>query len=158
MTGISTTTPTALRAAFEPLILAISPSYAEYQGVTWNPVDGVDPAGSDLRSFRLLTEPRGIDPQGVYGGDGCESICDLRIRTAYGGLSDNEVGEIIQSDLHDLWGALHPTPGGSAGSVSGFISFGGGFIEIEPVDDDDYQETSDLVIDYVLEVHYKAAV
>jgi hypothetical protein len=139
------------------MIVGISPTYATLD-VPWNPVDDVDPSGSDVRSFRLLTEPRGIDPQGVYCADGVESIFDLRIRTAYGGMDDNDVTEIIQSDLHDLWGAMHPAPGGASASIAGFISFGGGFIEIEPVSDDEFQETTDLVIDYVLEVHYKAAI
>ena len=154
--GIATTTPGAIRAALELKILAITPSFAEFSNITWNPVRTVDPSGSDIRSFRLLTEPRGIDPQGVYGPDGVESVFDLRIRTAYGGLDDNQVTEIIQSDLHDLWGAFHPAPGGTASSIPGFISFGGGFLEVEPADD--FQESTDLIVDFVAEVHYKAAV
>lgn len=152
--GIPTTTQAAIREALVPIIEAIEPRYPEFQDVYWNSVDHADPSGTDLRAFRILTLPGVIDTDGIYGGDGLEMVCEMRIRVAYGGVNDNEAWDLITQDGLDLWVALHPSPAGAGQTIAGFISVDP--LEIEFVDTD--EDSSFLVVDFTTELHYKAAI
>lgn len=153
MGTLATTTPKALRAAFQLLIEAITPTSGDYSDEHWSAVEEDDPSGSDIRSFRLLTAIDETDPDGVHEAEGYETITALVIRTSYGGLRDNDLTDIISQDRKDLWTAFHPSPGGVASSIAGLISVG--MVTAEP--DGDPFEDNDLVVDFVTEIHYKAA-
>lgn len=152
--SLATTTPKALRAEFQTLIEAITPTSANYSDEHWNAVEDDDPSGLDIRSFRVLSGVDETDEAGVHGPDGYECFFELIIRTSYGGLRDNDLTDLISQDRKDLWSAFHPSPGGDASSINGLISVG--FIRAEP--NGDPFEDSDLVVDFVTEVHYKAAI
>ncbi len=152
--SLATTTPKALRAEFQTLIEAITPTSANYSDEHWNAVDDEDPSGMDIRSFRVLSGIDETDEVGVHGPDGYECFFELIIRTSYGGLRDNDLTDIISQDRKDLWAAFHPSPGGDASSINGLISVG--FIRAEP--NGDPFEDADLVVDFITEVHFKAAI
>lgn len=153
MSTLSTTTPKALRSAFQTLIEAITPTSGDYSGEHWNAVEDEDPSGMDIRSFRILTDIDETDIEGVHEGEGYETILPMIIRTSYGGLRDNDLTDIVSQDRKDLWAAFHSAPGGIASSVTGLISVG--FVSAE-LDGDPFGE-SDAVVDYLIEIHYKAA-
>jgi len=152
MGTLPTTTPKALRAAFKLLVEAITPTSEIYSDEHWNAVEDDDPTGSDIRSFRVLTGIDETDPDGVHDGSGYETIVPLIIRTSYGGVVDNDLTDIVSQDRKDLWTAFHPSPGGLGDNVSGLVSVG--LITAEPHGDP--FEESDLVVDFITEIHYKA--
>jgi hypothetical protein len=153
--GLPSTTQKTIREALVPIIRAIVPTFTEYSDYLWTDTQDIEPRGSDLRTFKVYTSPGTVDPDGVYGGDGLEMVCELRIRVAYGGLDDNPAWDLITADGIDLWTALHPSPGGLAQTIAGFISLD--LLEIEGVDIADDEDPTNLVIDFVSELHYKAA-
>lgn len=153
-----TTTAATIRGELVTLIEAITPTHTESRDIGWNWVDDVDPRGSDLRSFRILTGIAEIDPEGIYGaGDGVEVMCSLVIRTAYAGINGNELTDIITRDGLDLWGqVLHISSGGTAQTIAGFISCQG-FVIPEPFNLDDDASSNFVFVDFTTELHYKAA-
>lgn len=151
-----TTTQAAIRAALITRIEAINPTHGEYQDYTWTHLDQIDPRGLDLRLFRVLTDVGSYTEGGVFGGDGMEADCEVRIRVAYGGLDGNELTDLVTRDGQDLWVAVHDSPGGSAQDIPGLIRFEE-FLLPEPVDESIDEETNTLVIDWVTRVYYKAA-
>lgn len=155
MSTVTPTTQAAIRAALVTRIEAISPSYPEYQDYTWTHIDGIEPRGLNLRLFRVFTGVGEWTADGVFGGDGMEADCEVRIRVAYGGLDGNELTDLVTRDGLDLWMAIHDSPGGSAQNIPGLIRFEE-FLTPEPVEELD-EETNTLVIDWVTRAHYKAA-
>ena len=152
----ATTTQKALREAIAARIEAITPTHPEFTDYLWTELEDFDPRGMSLRLFRVLTGVGSYTPGGIFGGDGMEADCELRIRVAYGGIDDNELTDLVTRDGQDIWMALHDSPGGSAQPIAGLIRFEE-FPTPEPVDEDLDEDTNTLVIDWVTQVHYKAA-
>ena len=157
----SPTTPKALRLAYVDLIRGITPTHPERQDHLWAeaPETIRDVRGLDLRTFQILTGPAIPDGEGMYGGEDVECVMEMRIRVSYAGLQGNELTDMITRDGLDLWAAFHSKPGGSANTIAGLISHGSVFVTPEPANEEEEQHLqTNMVVDFVLEVHFFAQI
>lgn len=100
MTLIATTPRTILRA-LEQRVVQITP--LERSAAKFRLERDGDIGGAEIRVFRCLAGPSAVDPTGPFGSGEIGYHFVLRIRVAYGGLTEEEATLLADGDAARLW-------------------------------------------------------
>ncbi len=103
---MSTATVAQICAAVRSTLLTLDPSHPHRRDTRWNPVEGVDMVPSaDVRNVFVELSIAEGDAEGF--GACISRPATLRLWTSYGGLSRTDVRDLVSSDGHQVWQALH---------------------------------------------------
>lgn len=147
--AITVTNPATIRAAMYDLIEGITPTYLEYRDQIWSrTLASEDPAGPEIRRFRIINGIARETFDGIHGGGGIGMNFDMTIRVAYGGLDADTATDLISEDMHDLRLLIHPLP--DSGAIAGLLPLQSD-VEFDYFQDDEGY----IVADFTFEIHYK---